>query len=132
MTTSSTAQIRQKLEMAFDDSDLSAFSLDYFPTVYEKFSQGMRKDEKVTLLLDYCCRHPKGFEKLLDNVRQAYSLSNFQREELKPLIDILSVSSLPIDGRLWGSLLEEKASQKIAPDHSKNKEDFRRRDYGAK
>lgn len=93
MTTrqSNTAQIRTKLDMAFDDSALSAFCFDYFPKVYDRFSRGMGKDDKITYLLDYCRRHPTGFEMLLDHVREAYKMSNFQREELKPLIDALSV-----------------------------------------
>lgn len=85
-----TAQIRQKLNIAFDDAELSAFSLDYFPSVYDKFSQGMRKDDKIRLLLDYCRRHPTGFEVLLKNVRLEYTSSvgwyNSSKEHLKPLI----------------------------------------------
>jgi hypothetical protein len=91
MTTrqSNIAQIRKKLDMAFDHVGLLAFCFDYFPYVYDRFSQGMRKDDKITLLLDHCRRHPTGFNTLLDVVRQEYFESNFQREELKPLIDAL-------------------------------------------
>lgn len=91
MTTSDTAQIRQKLEMAFDDSGLSAFCLDYFPELYDRFSQGMRKDDKITYLVDYSRRQPTGFETLLEYVRKEYTMSNFHGEQLKPLIDALSV-----------------------------------------
>ena len=87
---SNIAEIRQKINIAFDDSNLSAFCLIYFSDVYNNFTQGMRKDDKITLLLDYCHRHSTRFKRLLDNVRQEYQQSNSQREELKPVIDALS------------------------------------------
>jgi len=33
--------------------------------VFDKFRRGMRKDEKITLLLDYCRRTPARRRKLL-------------------------------------------------------------------
>jgi len=48
--------MRERLNQAFDDPGLDAFCLDHFPKVYDKFGRGMRKDEKITLLLDYCRR----------------------------------------------------------------------------
>lgn len=62
-------EIRKLLASAFDDATLDAFSLGYFPEVYDRFSRGMRKDEKITLLLDHCRRQPAGFDELLDAVR---------------------------------------------------------------
>ena len=66
----------------------------------------MRKDDKINLLLDYCRRHPTGFEMLLKNVLKEYAsrvkssnTSNFHSEQLDPLIDALSAyitSSAPI------------------------------------
>ena len=44
------AAIRQRLTNAFDDPGLDAFCMDHFPQVYDKFSRGMRRDEKITLL----------------------------------------------------------------------------------
>jgi hypothetical protein len=58
------SQIRKLLNL-FDDLELSAWCLDHFPTVYEKFSSGMRKDKKINLLLTYCRRGPNRFEQLL-------------------------------------------------------------------
>ena len=49
----SLADLRRKLDKC-DDARFDAFCLDYYPGVYDKFSRGMRKDEKITLLLDHC------------------------------------------------------------------------------
>ena len=57
------AQLRQRL-MLLDDVELDAFCLDYFPLVYERFGRGMRKDEKITLLLDHVRREEGGLENL--------------------------------------------------------------------
>lgn len=91
MTTSQshTAQIRQALNLAFDDSALSAFCFDYFREVYDRFSQQIRKDDKITLLLDHCRRRPTGFETFRDVVRKEYEISDGKREELNSLIDAL-------------------------------------------
>lgn len=42
-----------------DDVELETLCLDHFPAVYEKFARGLRRDEKVNLLLDHCRRHPE-------------------------------------------------------------------------
>jgi hypothetical protein len=51
-----TRQMRQHLKKYFDDPQLNELCMDYFPEVYNRFSVGMRKDSKITLLLDYCRR----------------------------------------------------------------------------
>ena len=48
--------LRAQLDAAFDDAQLDAFCLDHFPEVFERFGRGLRRDEKVTLLLDHCRR----------------------------------------------------------------------------
>jgi hypothetical protein len=58
-------ELRKTLDI-FDDSDLDAFCQDNFIEVYNKFSRGLRKDEKVSLLLDYCRR--KGEIDILTNL----------------------------------------------------------------
>lgn len=50
----SLSEIRQLLNKIFDDADLEAFCLDHFQPVYDKFSAGMNKMNKLTSLLDYC------------------------------------------------------------------------------
>jgi hypothetical protein len=44
---------------------LDALCIDYFPDVYDRFSRGMRRDEKVNLLLDYCRRNPLAMASLV-------------------------------------------------------------------
>jgi hypothetical protein len=51
------SELRRALRAAFDDSQFDAFCLDCFPDVYERFSGGMDRDRKTTLLLDHCRRH---------------------------------------------------------------------------
>ncbi len=60
-----TSKLRRQLNQVFDDAELDAFCMDNFPQVYDKFSRGMRKDEKITLLLDYCRRVPECYQRLL-------------------------------------------------------------------
>lgn len=47
-----------------DDIQLDALCIDYFPDVYDRFSRGMRRDEKVNLLLDHCRRNAPAMAKL--------------------------------------------------------------------
>jgi len=56
--------LRRRLNQAFDDPGLDAFCLDHFPEVYDKFSRGMRRDEKINLLLDHCRRDPAHYRQL--------------------------------------------------------------------
>ncbi len=66
------AKIRRFLNEVFDDTGLNSFCFDYFPTVYDLFSQGMRKDEKITLLLDDCRRHEDDFDQILNAVCETF------------------------------------------------------------
>jgi TIR domain-containing protein/effector-associated domain 7 (EAD7)-containing protein len=50
------SELRRALRAAFDDSQFDAFCLDIFPEVYERFTGGMDRDRKTTLLLDHCRR----------------------------------------------------------------------------
>lgn len=52
-----TTKIRQLLIAAFDDQELTTVCFDHFPPVYEDFSSGMSKGQKVQRLLDHCTRH---------------------------------------------------------------------------
>jgi hypothetical protein len=52
-----TAAVRDLLTAAFDDEELTTLCFDHFLTVYEDFSSGMSKGQKVQRLLDYCTRH---------------------------------------------------------------------------
>lgn len=51
-----TAAIRQFLRNRFSDEELTTLSSDYFRDVYQDFSSGMTKGQKIQLLLDYCQR----------------------------------------------------------------------------
>ena len=52
----STAELRQFLLERFDDTELEALCFDYFRPVSNDFTDGMRKSQKVFLLLDYVYR----------------------------------------------------------------------------
>lgn len=98
------SQIRKALNNAFDDAEFDAFCLDYFDDLYDKFSSEMRKDYKMTLLLHLCRRRPTGFEDLLNLVRQEYEMSDFQRKELKPLIEALEAYLKPLQRTAQGTI----------------------------
>jgi len=52
----STADIRQLLTEHFSDDELSTFCFDYFPEVYNSFSAGMPKGQKIQILIEHCQR----------------------------------------------------------------------------
>ncbi len=43
----------------FDDLQIEALAIDQFPDIKAKFSEGMRLDAKINLLLDHCRRRPE-------------------------------------------------------------------------
>jgi hypothetical protein len=51
-----------------DDVQVETFCMLNFPEVYDKFGRGLRRDEKINLLLDHCRRNP------VDSVRMAVQL----------------------------------------------------------
>ena len=52
-----TAVVRELLSAAFNDQEVTTLCFDHFRPVYEDFSSGMSKGDKVQRLLDYCERH---------------------------------------------------------------------------
>ncbi|MBN2389503.1 MAG: hypothetical protein JXR84_02185 [Anaerolineae bacterium] len=42
-----------------DDPQIDALALDHFPEVQNKFGRGMRKDEKINLILEHCRHNPE-------------------------------------------------------------------------
>lgn len=48
--------LRARLEK-LDDVEIETLCLDYFKEVYGKFSRGLRRDEKINLLLEHCQRN---------------------------------------------------------------------------
>jgi hypothetical protein len=65
-----TAALRELLIAAFSDSELTTLCFDYFRAVYEDFSAGMGKGDKVQRLLDYATRN-NAFSELLGRVKTA-------------------------------------------------------------
>ena len=84
----------------------------HFPEVYDKFSYGMRKDKKITLLLDYCRRLPIREDKLLGLVRklpeeeteQTFHLPFANRETEKKLIQTLLKEEFDVQIHAAGGL----------------------------
>lgn len=64
------AAVHSLLMAVLDDPGLDAFCLAHFTDVYDKFSRGLRKDEKITMLVDHCRRSPTCIDALLDAVRK--------------------------------------------------------------
>ncbi|MCD4739447.1 MAG: SUMF1/EgtB/PvdO family nonheme iron enzyme [Anaerolineae bacterium] len=59
----SLSDLRDRLAR-LDDVQLAALCLDRFPEVYDQFSRGLRRNEKINLLLDHCRRNPKAAQLL--------------------------------------------------------------------
>jgi hypothetical protein len=64
-----TAAVRELLSAAFDDEKLTALCFDHFRPVYEGFSSGMSKSQKIQQLVAHCQRHLL-FDELLARVRE--------------------------------------------------------------
>ena len=64
MSDPNTADIRGYLTSAYGDEDLTTLCSDYFRDVYENFTAGMTKGQKIQLLLDHCL-HRETLPKLL-------------------------------------------------------------------
>lgn len=65
------AAIRKKIEI-FDDVELDDFCLTHFPDVFDKFSAGMQRGAKITLLLDYCRKTSGRRQKLLESLSKKF------------------------------------------------------------
>ena len=66
-----TATLRQMLQR-LDDVELDALCLDHFPAVYDRFSRGLRRDEKLNLLLDHCQRNHGDADRLVQLLKNGY------------------------------------------------------------
>lgn len=60
--------IRILLTVALDDEELTSLCFDHFRRVYEEFSTGMSKRQKVQRLIEYCERHGE-LDRLLGIIR---------------------------------------------------------------
>lgn len=82
------APIRRALTNAFDDIGLESFCLDYFESIYDQFTRGMHRNEKINLLLNHC-RRSSGFAWMLQAVEQEIELSPLKEKQLGPLLNAL-------------------------------------------
>ncbi len=63
------APLRARLQR-LDTVELESLCLDHFPTVYDKFDRGLRRDEKTNLLLNYIRYHPDEATRLVEILKQ--------------------------------------------------------------
>ncbi len=63
-----TAEIRKLLREGLSDQDLNDLCMDNFRIVYDQFSSGMTKQQKIHSLIEHCSRRNK-FPQLLDLVK---------------------------------------------------------------
>jgi hypothetical protein len=61
------ADLRAHLDR-LGDVEIDELCLDYFPEVYDQFSRGTRRDEKINFLLDHCRRNPEAYVRLVDRL----------------------------------------------------------------
>lgn len=57
------SNIREALNR-MDDAELNGFAMENFSRVFDKFSRGMQRDEKINLLLDYHRRQGDDYAQL--------------------------------------------------------------------
>ncbi len=74
-----TEALRELLTAAFSDEELTIFCFDHFRPVYEDFSTGMSKGQKIQRLLDNCIRKVQ-VEMLLAEVHKANPMQYLQFE----------------------------------------------------
>jgi hypothetical protein len=91
-----TAVIRKQLTNAFDDIGFDSFCMDNFPQVYDRFSRGLIREEKINLLLNHCRRRLGERDRLERLVRAAEvipdpSMDRFQKILMSELIAIISI-----------------------------------------
>ncbi len=55
--------LRMRLQQ-LDVVEIESLCLDHFPIVYDRFSRGLRRDEMINVLLDYCRRNPDAAQRL--------------------------------------------------------------------
>jgi len=72
--------IQKLLLSSLDDRAFNQFCMFYFEDVYNTFSDGQARNQKILRLLDYCRRFMK-FQLLLDNIKE---LNEAQFEVYKP------------------------------------------------
>ena len=79
-----TAVFRELLSAAFNDEELTTLCFDHFRPVYENFSAGMSKGQKIQHLLDHCERQAQ-HARLLDVVK---SLNRAQYDRFAPRLRV--------------------------------------------
>lgn len=79
------SELRAELNKLFDDVGFDALCLDYFPKVYEKFTEGMQRGRKTTLLLDHCGRVPKDYQTLLNLLKKEEDSNETDEPQFEPL-----------------------------------------------
>lgn len=69
------ATLRQQLDAVFTVEALTIFCFDHFPAVYQRFSAGLSKRQKIRRLVTYC-KNQGQLDVLLSHLRKSASLSN--------------------------------------------------------
>ncbi|HOV47085.1 MAG TPA: hypothetical protein PLM06_00425 [Anaerolineae bacterium] len=68
--TSHELKILDTLLKRLDDSEYERLLMFEYPSIYDQISRGMRHDEKVNLLLDYCHRNPEKTQEIIATVNE--------------------------------------------------------------
>jgi hypothetical protein len=80
-----TSAIREWLLSAFNDEELVTFCFDRFQPVFNNFSAGMSKGQKIHLLIEYCQRH-ESLPELLAALERARPEQYARTFEVGPLV----------------------------------------------
>lgn len=83
MTDQTHIRARKFLQEFFNDDELTVFCFDYFPQVYNEFTTGMPKTQKVLMLISYSQRRER-FKELLAALERERPSVYQQRFGTKP------------------------------------------------
>ncbi len=79
-----TTRLRKFIVETFSDDDLNAFCFDNFPQVAQSFTAGQTKDQRVSLLLEYCRQKDKSSDLALALRRKEPELYRKKLDDIDP------------------------------------------------
>lgn len=76
-------RVRKFLQEFFNDEELTTFSFDYFPQVYNNFTNGMTKNQKIIMLVEFSFKSNRFDELLraLERERSSAFMKNFSENK---------------------------------------------------
>lgn len=103
------SSIRQLLNAALSDEDLSVLCYDFFRPVYDQFAVGMSRAQKIQRLIEYCERYEQ-FDRLLAKLKDLNP-----KQYQKFASSLTASSSVTITPSPSSTAANLKFNQKLSP-----------------